>query len=421
MRRKALLIVVALAGPVILSGPPATAQTPPDLPGPRVVSVRSISVAGLPGGNANVALDIYYPATASSAAAPLDISGAPYDAVTFGHGFSLPASLYETLYRHFASHGFVVAVPRTEEGLFTGNLPEFIEDQSAAVAGLRDLAATSGHPLQGAVASGVRATAIGHSFGGAAALVAASGRPDLFDAVVTLAATATSPQNVDILGAAAALAVPILHMGSDTDLIVPPPQNLDPLWQASPPPRLLAEIGGGRHSYFHEAWYVDRLTEPAGAISVAAQQAIIRRYVTSFLDAFGRGGTALLPWLLGPAATGDPALSRFDAILDPPILFGAGSAAVGTTYLLTAARRAGDTALFAAALGAAAIPTPAGLLLLDPASLILLGTLPSGTGPAATLALPVPAAPGVAVLFQALLQGAVPDELTGAVAVTIVP
>ena len=127
--------------------------------------------------------------------------------------------------------------------------------------GLRLESARAGSVFSGLVNASVRAAAMGHSFGGASAIVAAERRPDLFAALATLAATPTSPQAVDILAAMRAANVPALHLGASRDTIVPPPANLDVLYAATPTTRRLIEIEGGTHSYFHERWAIDRLVE----------------------------------------------------------------------------------------------------------------------------------------------------------------
>ncbi len=352
------------------------AQSAPENPGSRTASTRTITVPGLAGGNASVSALVTYPATSAAANAPLDLSACPCPVIVFGHGFSLTADLYATLYSHWASQGWVVVAPTTEQGLFAGNLPRFILDMEAALIGLRTASQASGNPLLGAVTPAVRAIAAGHSFGGAGALVAGSTRPDLFAAVVTLAATSTSPQGVDILGAAAGSSLPALHVGASTDTIVPPPQNLDPIYAATPATRILVEISGGTHSYFHEAWYLDRLTESPGAITVAQQQLLVRRYATAFMQWQARGDVRWLDALVGPAARSDARLSRHQLALGAPVLFAEAPPASGQTYVVHPQWAAGDGVVFALSFIAADVPTPFGALLVDPmtATIIDLGT-----------------------------------------------
>jgi pimeloyl-ACP methyl ester carboxylesterase len=404
----ALLICVA-----VLNGAEAQAQTPEDA-GPYAVGQRDFVVPGTSGGNANVRLRVHYPATSAGTGTPFEAQAAPCPLVIFGHGFSLPATLYDSLYAHLASHGYVVAAPRTEEALFTGNLPRFVLDFRAAVLGLRAESLSGQNGLKGALAADVRAIAAGHSFGGAAAIVAASGYESLFAGVVTMAATATSPQNVDILAAQRAMTQPVLHLGASQDSIVPPAQNLDVLYRASAAPRFFAEIGGGTHSYFHEAWYADRLLEPAGSISVAEQQRLVRRLWLPFCEWSTRGDTRFLDALIGPAAVADPGLTRRGLELEESVLFTSGEAALGKTLQLHPARAPGEIALTWISLGSAQLSTPFGDFALDPATLILLGASATNSASFGTQALPIPSDPsfsGLRLHAQSLLLG-MPERLS---------
>lgn len=394
----------------------------PEDPGPYAAGFRLLSVPGLTGGNASVALRLHYPATAPGQDRPLAQAATPCPLVVFGHGFSLQAILYDSLYDHLASHGFVVAALATEEGLFTGNLPRFLVDFQAAVAGVRALAQDPLHPLAGAVAVDVRADAAGHSFGGAAALVAASRRPDLFRSVTSMAATASSPQGVDILAAVAALQVPALHFGASRDTVVPPGQNLDPIAQATPTSVRWCEIGGGTHSYFHERWGPDRLVEAPGTITVAEQQRILRRHWTAFLQWQHRGDRRAVDLLLGPTAVADPSLSRQGTAWRAAELFTSGSPSPGGVIGVHPLRLPGDGALVGVGFAGTA-PTPFGTLGIDPASLTVLGFAVCAPAAFGSVAQPVPADPGLSgltVTFQALLlPAAAGPALSPAVAVTI--
>ncbi len=387
---------------VFFAAPPASAQSPgvqAETVGPYLAGSRSVTFAGLPGGNGSVTATVRYPALTAGTNAVLNPAGAPYRAIVFGHGFSLQASLYDTLYAHWASHGYIVVALTTEQGLFTGNLPKFLIDFQAAVLGLRTAAQTAGNPLFGAVASDVRATAIGHSFGGAASIVAASQAPLLFNGVVSLAATSTSPQNVDILAAAAALTVPALHMGASLDTIVPPPANLLPIYAATPATvnRRLIEIAGGTHGRFHQASGIDWLLESPPTITVDEQQRLVRRYATLFMDAMVSGDLTRLDAYLGPTAAADVALSQQSTALAEAYLFASGPAIQGASFSLVAARAPNDDALIA--LGAAILPspiaTPFGDLLIDPATAVLLPPILLGPGVFGAFTTTIPTLPGL--------------------------
>lgn len=418
----AILLVYVLG--VACATVPTAQATEPESAGPYLAGSRTISVTGIAGGNANVTLRVYYPATAAGANQPLSLAGAPYPIVVFGHGFSLSVSLYATLMSHLATHGYIVAGVATEEGLFVGNLPRYIKDCEAAVIGLRAAGSNAANPLFQGIASTAKAAAIGHSFGGAAALVAASERPDLFAALVTLAATSTSPQGVNIVAAASALTVPACHFGASQDSIVPPAANLDVLYAATPSTKRLLEIAGGNHGYFHEDFGIDWLTEAPAAIPVSEQQRIVRRYQLCFLEWALRGSPLLLERFLGPTAVNDTALSRQSVNLNETLLFGNGTGALGQPYGLYPARDLGDSALIlvAVALAPSPIPTAYGPFRLDPATTVALVTLPIGGNGYAPLEFtmpPVPSLSGLTFPTQAVAPLAPGNSLSNTWSITI--
>lgn len=58
---------------------------------------------------------LYYPATATGDNTPYDGSGAPYPAISFGHGFLQPPERYRSILEHLATWGYFVIA--TESGL----------------------------------------------------------------------------------------------------------------------------------------------------------------------------------------------------------------------------------------------------------------------------------------------------------------
>lgn len=412
--------IIATVGVYAQSGVPA------EVAGPWLVGSRTLTFSGLTGGNGSVGALVRYPAVTAGANTSFNAAAGPCPVIVFGHGFSLQASLYETLYAHWASHGYVVVAPTTEQALFTGNLPRFIADMKACVVGIRAAGTTSGNALFGAVAAGSKATAMGHSFGGAAALVAASQDPALFEGVVSMAATSTSPQGVDILGAVAALAVPCLHMGASQDTIVPTGSNLDPIYNATPAAvsKRSVVIAGGSHGRFHQASGIDWLTEAPPSITVDEQQRLIRRYATSFLRSLVRRQPVWMDVFLGPTATADAGLSAQATALAEAWMFTGGSAVQGQPLLVAAARRPGDTALLAFGTQTLATPTatPFGTLWIDPATLALFLELPVGAGSWAALTATVPVVAGLSgVSFpcQALVGTGASFDLSDLFTITV--
>lgn len=150
--------------------------------GPHRVLRGDLAFAGLAGA-------VYTPA------AGLNLPG-----VVFGHDWLTGVDRYAGLLEHLASWGIVAAAPDTGRGL----APSVLE-----------LAANMGTALD--IATGVRLGpgrisvhpaklgAVGHGFGGSAAVLAAAERPSRFDAVVAVFPTVTAPPAEQ---AAATLQVP---------------------------------------------------------------------------------------------------------------------------------------------------------------------------------------------------------------------
>ena len=425
---KTAVAILRTCAVVVVASLCAWAQTsvPAEVAGPWLVGTRTLTFAGTTGGNGSVGALVRYPATTAGANAPFNTAAGARPVVVFGHGFSLQASLYETLYAHWASHGWVVLAPTTEQALFVGNLPRFIADMKACVLGIRTASATPGNALFGSVPALVKATAMGHSFGGAAALVAASQEPALFNGVVSMAATSTSPQNVDILTAVSLLAVPCLHMGASQDTIVPVGSNLDPIYNATPVTvsKRSVVIAGGTHGRFHQASGIDWLTEAPPSIPVEEQQRLIRRYATSFMTSLVKRDPVWMDVFLGPTATADAGLSAQATGLAEAWMFTGGAAVQGQPIVVAAARRPGDTALLAFGTQTLAAPTatPFGDLFIDPATLALTLELPVGPASWAALNATVPVVAGLSgVSFpcQALVGSGTSFDLSDLFTITV--
>lgn len=82
-------------------------------PGPYRAGRRRVTIVR-PNGS-SFSAQLYYPATATGDGTPYDGSGAPYPAISFGHGFLQPPERYRSTLEHLASWGYFVIA--TESGL----------------------------------------------------------------------------------------------------------------------------------------------------------------------------------------------------------------------------------------------------------------------------------------------------------------
>lgn len=138
--------------------------------GPHRVLRGDLAFAGLPG-------IVYTPE-----------SGMNLPGVTFGHDWLASAQRYSGTLEHLASWGIVAAAPDTETGLAPSvlNLAYDLGTTLDIIAGVRlGPGKISVHPT--------KLAAVGHGFGGSAAVFAAAGAPGRLKAVAALFPTVTRP------------------------------------------------------------------------------------------------------------------------------------------------------------------------------------------------------------------------------------
>ncbi|MCS7300748.1 MAG: hypothetical protein NZ556_04245, partial [Fimbriimonadales bacterium] len=115
---------------------------------------------------------LYYPATATGDNTPYDGSGAPYPAISFGHGFLQPPERYRSILEHLATWGYFVIA--TESGLeLFPNHRAYSEDMRFCLIYLEQQNADASSSLFGQVAT-ERFGISGHSMGGGASILAAA-------------------------------------------------------------------------------------------------------------------------------------------------------------------------------------------------------------------------------------------------------
>jgi len=135
----------------------AIAFQAPEDPGPYQVAVQDVTHQDVHYSRGNVAARVYY---------PTNTSDGPFPLTAFMHGWIEPASDYDDLCTHIASHGFVVYSNNTETSIF-GTLQNESLDTRAGLQWVEDQSVTAGSWLYG-LTDNQPWTAIGHSMGGAA-------------------------------------------------------------------------------------------------------------------------------------------------------------------------------------------------------------------------------------------------------------
>jgi predicted dienelactone hydrolase len=278
----------------------------PDQAGAFAVGTLDTTIAGATGDRP--AARIYYPALSPGTGALPAADLAPYPAVVFNHAFKPPIvstgidhRQYAYLCGWLASFGYVVISTDLEQnttllGTAGSNAQRDADDARAALDDLAARTTTPGNPLFGMVDAQTAGTG-GHSRGGDASLIACSdeaaarGANARFKAVFVLGAPSFDPA---AFGARIALgnftSVPCLAIGASKDTVVPIADQQDIFAQAGSPSGVF-EIIGGNHSQYTDTG-AQLLFDGTPTITLATQQAICRRYVTSWFGYVLKGQTA---------------------------------------------------------------------------------------------------------------------------------
>ncbi len=266
-------------------------------PGPFLAGWRDVTVTRPNGSTFTAAL--YYPASASGAGAPLNPSGGPYPAVSFGHGFLQAVEQYQSTLAHLATWGFLVIASRSEGGLFP-NHANFAADLRHCLTYLQTANGTPSSWLYGQVRTD-RFGLSGHSMGGGASILAAAADTRV-RCVANLAAAETNPSAVSAMGS---VSVPISLIAGDDDTITPVGTNGQLMYNAGRAPKQLPIIRGGFHCGFVDANF---LFCDSGALTRPAQLAITRRLLTAFFRLYLADDASVWRAVWGPEFFADPAV-----------------------------------------------------------------------------------------------------------------
>jgi dienelactone hydrolase len=204
--------------------------------------------------------------------------GAPYPAITFGHGFFQAVSTYQSTLEHLATHGYFVIATDSESGLLP-NHQNFADDIKRSLFYLEQENANLSSILFGQVAVS-RFGASGHSMGGGASILATS-QDVRIKALANLAAAETSPSAIS---AVPAINVPVQLISGSADTIVPVASNGQLMFNAAVSPKILPVIQGGWHCGFQDAngFGCDNGT----TITRSQQLAETRRLMTAFFNLY---------------------------------------------------------------------------------------------------------------------------------------
>lgn len=194
-----------------------------------------------PARNRNINTVVFYPIDENN-------PGETFPYIVFGHGWLVNYTFTQTLTDNLVNLGWVVAHPRTEEGLFPNH-----EAFALDLAFLR-LAVYSENENTESVLFGKMDTlsvVMGYSMGGGCSVVA-SASDDTYDSVVTFAAAET---NVSAIAAAASVVIPSVTFSGSSDTVAPPGSHQIPIYTnlASVYKSFVSITGAGHLNLFSNA------------------------------------------------------------------------------------------------------------------------------------------------------------------------
>ena len=246
---------------------------------------------------------LVYPANASGQNQPFNAAGAPYPAISFGHGFQQPPSAYLATLQHLASWGYVVIATESENSFFPShqNLANdlrhsltWLEQQDANPASTYfDRIDTLAFGLSG------------HSMGGGASILAAAADPR----VIALANFAAAETNPSAVAAIPSVVCPINLISGSQDTVVPVASNGQLMFNAARTPKLLPVITGAYHCGFVDTPAFLGFGCDSGSLAKATQLAQSRRLALEFFELNLRGRQDLWKRVWGETMKLDPALA----------------------------------------------------------------------------------------------------------------
>ncbi len=240
-----------------------------------------------PARNRTIPTELYYPASTPGHNVPVaQPPGDGFPAITFGHGYLMVWSAYANIWQALVPRGYVVAFPRTEEGLLPSHL-ELARDLVFLVARLRQENENASSPFFGALAE--EAAVMGHSMGGGASVLAAA----LDTTITALANMAAAETNPSAIQAASNVGQPALVISGSLDGVTPPAEHQIPIYQAlASTCKTYVSITGGSHCQF--AMYnlncsLGEAFAPPPTIDRPTQHALTAGFLLPWLDAHLKG------------------------------------------------------------------------------------------------------------------------------------
>lgn len=247
--------------------------------------------------NTTFAAVLFYPAVTRGRNTVFNPAGAPYPAITFGHGFLQPVDRYQSILEHLATWGYFVIATTTQGGLFPDH-SAYADEMRFCLTYLEQENANASSPYFQRVATQAFG-ASGHSMGGGASILATS-RDARIKALANLAAAETRPSAI---AAMASVRAPVSLISGSQDTITPVGQNGQRMYDAGRAPRQLPIIQGGFHCGFQDQSVFGC---DSGSMSRTQQLQITRRLLTGFFNLYLKGEQEMWRPVWGPPMREEP-------------------------------------------------------------------------------------------------------------------
>jgi len=223
---------------------------------------------------------IHYPGV--SAGSNVDVATGEFPIIVFGHGFAMQVGAYPNWWEELVPDGYIMLFPTTEGSFFSPDHEAFGLDLRFLVTELKAAGLDNGSPFFGHISD--RAGMMGHSMGGGATFIGASGFADV-DCVVGLAPAETNPSAAS---AAAGITAPVLVLSGTSDGVTPPADHHILIYdQVGSACKYFVNIENGSHCHFASNTTTCVLGEIIpGSLSAEGQRAVSYAVVHPWFDYF---------------------------------------------------------------------------------------------------------------------------------------
>ncbi len=391
--------------------PLAMQAAPPEVPGPHAVGWRDVVFRDAQFGQGTIRARLYYPAQSAGQNTPADPSAGPFPLISFQHGRTATAKMYDNICSHLTSYGFLVASTDTQTSS-NPNAQEFAEDTQALLHWVEGQSGSPASWLAGMARSGDWA-AVGHSMGGRSLSLLIGIEPR----VRTVVALQPGSAQFSGWGGVPAFTGASLWIAGSVDTIVPAATVVAWYNRAALCDRRFGFLVQGMgHLGCTDA---PPTNEP---LSASEQFRVHQRIVTAFLLAECMGKDEVYEWLAGAGASYGEPWAFLQQCLRPALWGGLTPTALGIEMGVIG--QTAEKATLAWSLATGSSSTPLGTAGIDLSQGSLLGNYPLGSdGRGSWSQILDPRFSGRTVYFQAgawrLIQGQPVGALTGVLPVTI--